>query len=94
MLDHSFTLQAVMELQKSVAQLAIKNEHVTKSTDGHGTKIDDMRDRLARLETRVDHLPGKGFIATVAIGIIALIAALVTLQQHIQTFLGIAQHHH
>ncbi len=49
----------------------------------------DMRDRMARLEVRVDHLPSKGFITTVVtIGISVLVAAA-TLIPKIQAALGI-----
>jgi hypothetical protein len=43
MLDHSFTLQAVMELQKSVAELGTKTDRLIKDVEGQGTKIDAVR---------------------------------------------------
>jgi hypothetical protein len=46
MLDHSFTLQAVMELQKSVVELATKTDRLIKDVEGQGTKIDDVRHQI------------------------------------------------
>jgi hypothetical protein len=47
MVDHSFTLQAVMELQKSVAELAIKTDRLIKDVEGQGTKIDAVRHQIS-----------------------------------------------
>jgi hypothetical protein len=47
MVDHSFTLQAVMELQKSVAELATKTDRLIKDVEGQGTKIDAVRHQIS-----------------------------------------------
>jgi hypothetical protein len=47
MLDHSFTLQAVMELQKSVVELATKTDRLIKDVEGQGTKIDGVRHQIS-----------------------------------------------
>jgi len=47
MLDHSFTLQAVMELQKSVAGLAAKVDRLIKDVEDQGTKIDGIRHQIS-----------------------------------------------
>jgi hypothetical protein len=46
MLDHSFTLQAVMELQKSVAELATKTGRLIEDVGKHGDKIDGLRHQV------------------------------------------------
>ena len=40
MLDHSFTLQAVMEVQKLIAEVGIKTDRLIKDVETHGGKID------------------------------------------------------
>jgi hypothetical protein len=47
MLDHSFTLQAIMELQRSVAQLATKTERLITDVEGQGAKIDGIRQQIS-----------------------------------------------
>jgi len=52
----------------------------------------DIRERLAKIETRLYHLPTKDFVMTAAIVIIGLIGAIITLQQQIQGWIGIIPH--
>jgi hypothetical protein len=47
MLDHSFTLQAIMELQKSVSELATKTERLIKDVEGQGSKVEDVRHQIS-----------------------------------------------
>ena len=48
-----------------------------------------MRDRMARLEVRVDHLPTKGFIITVVTLGVTILVGVATLAPKIQAALGI-----
>lgn len=47
MLDHSFTLQAIMDLQKSVAGLGAKADRLISDAEGHGKKIDEVRHQIS-----------------------------------------------
>jgi hypothetical protein len=47
MLDHSFTLQAIMELQKSVAELAIKTERLIADVERQGLKIEGISPQIS-----------------------------------------------
>lgn len=47
MLDHSFTLQAVMELQKSVAELAAKADRLISDVSKQSEKIEGVRDQIS-----------------------------------------------
>ena len=49
----------------------------------------DIRDRMARLEVRVDHLPSKDFIVTGIVISLTILGGLVTLAPKIQAVLGI-----
>jgi hypothetical protein len=47
MLDHSFTLQVVMELQKLVAEVGAKTDRLIKDVEEHGDKIDAVRHQIS-----------------------------------------------
>ena len=64
MLDHSFTLQAVMELQKSVAELATKTDRLIKDVDGQGTKIDGIGHQISFVKGAIWVIGGLVAIAT------------------------------
>ena len=53
----------------------------------------DMRDRLARLEERVAHLPGKVFIVVVLTTALVIIGGLVTIAPKLQALLQTATQH-
>lgn len=46
MLDHSFTLQAVMELQKSVGELTVKVDRLIQDVGGHGTELRGITQKI------------------------------------------------
>jgi hypothetical protein len=47
LLDHSFTLQAVMELQKAVSELSTKTDRLITDVAAHGSKIDAVREQIS-----------------------------------------------
>ena len=47
MLDHSFTLQAIMDLKGTVASLATKVDRLIDDTSKHGDKIDAIRQQIS-----------------------------------------------
>ena len=52
--------------------------------------MSDARERLARLEERVAHLPSKGFIVTCTTVTLAIMIAAATLAPKLQALIGIA----
>jgi hypothetical protein len=46
MLGHSFTLQAITELQKSITDVGSKTDRLIRDVDGHGSKIDAIRHQI------------------------------------------------
>jgi hypothetical protein len=48
MLDHSFTLQSILDLHRSVERIATKTDRLIDDVKGHGTKIDELRMTIAR----------------------------------------------
>jgi hypothetical protein len=67
MLDHSFTLQAVMELQRTVAQLAIKTDRLIADVDKQGDRIDGVRHQISFVKGALWVIGGLIAIATTAI---------------------------
>jgi len=47
MMDHSFTLQAIMELTRSVATLAAKVDRVVEDVGKLSEKIDTVRNQIS-----------------------------------------------
>jgi hypothetical protein len=46
----------------------------------------EMRDRMARLEVKVEHLPSKGFIVVVVTSALVIFGAVITIAPHLQGF--------
>jgi hypothetical protein len=69
MLDHSFTLQAIMELQKSVAELATKTDRLIRDVDGHGNKIDGVRHQISFVKGALWVLGGLIVVATSGVAV-------------------------
>lgn len=51
------------------------------------SSLGDVRERLVAVETKIDHLPSKGFIVTSVISSLAFFSALVLLADKIKAFL-------
>lgn len=73
-----------------VAKLETLMDVVRTDIAGLKTDVRDVRDRLIRLEERVNHLPSKGFIVTATSATLALIGAIVLFQSKLQTLLGLS----
>lgn len=41
--DHSFTLQAIMEVQRSIGELTGSVNHLKESVDGHGDSLKSLQ---------------------------------------------------
>ncbi|MGY8669238.1 hypothetical protein Q3C01_43830 [Bradyrhizobium sp. UFLA05-109] len=77
-------------LQTEVTKIQVDGEYTKKFLGELQTDMRDMRDRMARLEVRVDHLPTKGHIVTVTVIALTLIGALVTIAPKLQALAGMA----
>ena len=73
MLDHSFTLQAVMELQKSVAELATKTDRLIKDVEGQGAKMDAVRHQITFVRGAVWVFGGLLALASIVMAALRLI---------------------
>lgn len=68
--DHSFTLQAIMELQRSVGQL-------TGSVDSLRLSIDSQKEKINKLEEKLSGVTHKIYAAGVVLAILLAIGGFV-----------------
>ena len=47
MLDHSFTLQAIMDLHKSVTELSTKTERLITDVEKQASKVEEVRHQIS-----------------------------------------------
>ena len=47
MLDHSFTLQAIMELQKTLSEVVTKTDRLIADVERQGAKLDAVRQQIS-----------------------------------------------
>lgn len=76
-------------MEARVAKLETDVEYIKRDVSQLAGDMRDVRDRMTRLETRVDHLPSKGFIVTCSSVTLVLLGALFTLAPKLQALLGI-----
>lgn len=79
MIDHSFTLQAIMELQKSVSQLATKTDRLISDVESHGAKIDDVRGKIRFVQGALWVI---GAIITIGVAVIGIASRLIPPASH------------
>jgi hypothetical protein len=72
-----------------IAKLQSDGEYLKRDLGETRQDMKDMRDRMARLEVRVDHLPSKGFIITVVALGVSVLVGVATLAPKIQAAFGI-----
>jgi hypothetical protein len=80
------TLAEIVKLQSDA-------EYIKRDVSELRTDVRDVRDRMARLEERVLHLPGKGFIVMVVTTALVIIGGLVTIAPKPQALLQTATRH-
>jgi hypothetical protein len=75
--------------EEALIRLRSDTTHIQADVTELKKDMRDIRDRLARLEVRVEHLPGKGFVVSVVLTGAALLAAISLFQHQLQTLLGL-----
>jgi hypothetical protein len=76
-------------LLTEIAKLDVDVQYLKRDLTESRTDIRDMRDRLARLEERVAHLPSKGFIVTVVLASLAIATSFLTLAPRLWNSSGV-----
>jgi hypothetical protein len=73
-----------------IAKLQSDGDHLKRDVGSVQTDMRDIRDRMARLEVRVDHLPTKGFIVTALVIALTIITGIATVWPLIPRWVGTA----
>jgi hypothetical protein len=73
-----------------IAKLQSDAEHLKQDLGETRGDMRDIRDRMTRLEVRVDHLPSKGFIVAVVTAALAIATGLATVAPKLQSIAGTA----
>ena len=92
-LDHQQRLSidaAVARIEATVARTEANVVHLDRGVSETPRDLKDVRDRLARLETNVAHLPGRGFVISAVLITIAVLTAVILFQDKLITLLGLA----
>jgi hypothetical protein len=71
-----------------IAKLQNDGDYTKRDLGEMRTDMRDLRDRMSRLEVRVDHLPTKGFIVTAVIISLTVAGGLLTIAPKLQSFAG------
>lgn len=77
-------------LLTEVAKLQSDGEYTRRDLNELRIDMRDLRDRMTKLEVRVDHLPTKEFIVAVVAGALTIGAALAVIAPKLQSWFGTA----
>jgi hypothetical protein len=76
-----------------IVKLQSDSEYIKRDVAELRADTRDVRDRPARLEERIGHLPGKGFIVVVVTTALVTIGGLVTIAPKLQALLQTSVSH-
>ena len=71
-----------------LAKLQTDAEYLKRDLTEARTDMREIRDRMTRLEVRVDHLPTKGFIVAAVVAALTIVGGLVTIAPKLQRWAG------
>jgi len=77
-------------MEAHVAKIEASMDHMQRDVADFKSDMRDVRDRLARVEERVSHLPSKGFIVAVVITAFTLIGLLTAFQPAIRSLFNLS----
>ena len=71
-----------------IAKIQSDSNYLRRDVNEARTDVREVRDRLARLETNVNHLPGKGFIVGVVIAALTILGGIITIAPRLQALVA------
>lgn len=71
------------DMETRLTRMEVTVEHIDRNVSRMTPDLANVRERMATLEERVAHLPGKGFIVGVTTASLMLIAALIAFSDQI-----------
>jgi hypothetical protein len=75
-------------LQTEIAKIQVDGDYTKKFLGELQSDMRDMRDRMARLEVRVEHLPSKGFIVVVVTTSLLIATGIATVAPKLWAWAG------
>jgi hypothetical protein len=69
MLDHSFTLQTIMDVQKAIGELTAKTDRLISDVASHGTKVDGIGHQISFVKGALWVIGALVILATTGIGL-------------------------
>ena len=81
---------AVARIEATAARTEANVVHLDRRASAMRGDVNDVRDRLARLEVQFDQVAGKGFIISTTFVILALLTAVILMQEKLVALLGLA----
>jgi len=75
-------------LQTELAKIQVDGDYTKRFLGELQTDVRDMRDRMAKLEVKVDHLPSKGFIVVVVTTFLVIAGGLMTIAPKLWSWAG------
>ncbi|NVN85007.1 MAG: hypothetical protein HXX15_02865 [Rhodopseudomonas sp.] len=77
-------------LQTELAKIQVDGDYTKKFLGELQADMRDIRDRMAKLEVKVDHLPSKGFIVVVVTTFLVIAGGLMTIAPKLWSWAGTA----
>ena len=79
----------VAVLEAHVGHIKEDVSSIKAASERTRSELTEARLQLGRLEERVSHLPGKGFVVITVLLVLGVLGALIIFQQQIQRLLGL-----
>ena len=76
-------------LHTEVAKIQVDGDYTKKVLGELRADVRELRDRMTKLEVRVEHLPSKGFIVLVVTTSLVIAGGLVTIAPKLSSWAGI-----
>jgi hypothetical protein len=70
-----------------IAKIQADGQYLRRDVNEMRSDVKEVRDRLAKLETKVDHLPGKGFIVAAVIATLTIVGGFITVAPKLQALI-------
>lgn len=76
-------------MEARIARLEASAAHLERDVGEMRVDMKDARERLTRVEVKIDHLPTKGWAFKATLAFLTAVAALIAFQGHIQQIIGL-----
>lgn len=71
-----------------IAKIQSDGNYLRRDVNEMRSDVREVRDRLGKLETNVEHLPGKGFIVAAVIATLTIVGGFITIAPRLQALVA------